>query len=34
MKNSYEGLENDLEINLGEQYFISSEVEVFKINFY
>ena len=34
IKNSYEGVEKEFEINLGEKYFISSEVEVFKVNFY
>ena len=34
MKNSYEGVEKEFEINLGEKYFISSELEVFKVNFY
>ena len=34
MKNSYDGVETDFEINLGEQYFISKEVEVFEVIFY
>ena len=34
MINYYEGLENEFELNLGEKYFISSEVEVFKIILY
>ena len=34
MKNYYDGVENEFEINLGEKYFISSEVEVFQIIFY
>ena len=34
MKTYYEGLENSLEMNLGEKYFISSEVEVFQVVLY
>ena len=34
MKNFYDGVENEFEINLGEKYFISSEVEVFQVIFY
>ena len=34
MKNYYDGVEKEFEINLGEKYFISSEVEVFQIIFY
>ena len=34
MKNFYDGVEKEFEINLGEKYFISSEVEVFQIIFY
>ena len=34
MKTNYEGLENSLEMNLGEKYFISSEVEVFQVVLY
>ena len=33
MNQYYEGLENPLEINLGEQYFISKDVEVFQVLF-
>ena len=34
MKNFYDGVEKEFEINLGEKYFISSEDEVFQIIFY
>ena len=34
MKNFYDGVEKEFEINLGEKYFISSEVEVFQVIFY
>ena len=33
MNKHYDGLENSLEINAGEQYFICKEVEVFKVLF-
>jgi carbon-monoxide dehydrogenase small subunit len=33
MNEYYDGLENSLEINSGEQYFISKEVEVFQVLF-
>ena len=34
MKNFYDGVEKEFEINLGEKYSISSEVEVFQVIFY